>query len=155
MMELGDWRSDWNFESASIKGIHGSFLFLQSRAMPIAFITESLATGFNREENQNITLREDYIHIFLVPIGHKCSQSEAVSHCLCFKGWFSPFFGILFDPILSSQDPKPNSFLNPKTRCHLSCPSYRWREHPSSSEEPPLPLQLPRLHAWSGLISKS
>lgn len=54
--------------------------------MPIAFITESLAVGFNREEDQNITLREDYIYIFLVPIGHKCSQSEAVSHCLCFKG---------------------------------------------------------------------
>ena len=36
--------------------------------MPIAFITESLAIGFNNEENKNIALREDYI-FFLVPIG--------------------------------------------------------------------------------------
>ena len=54
--------------------------------MPIAFITESLVNGY-KEENQNITLRKYYI-FFLVPVGHKCSLSEAISLSL-FQGMIS------------------------------------------------------------------
>lgn len=89
--------------------------------MPIAFITESLVIGY-KEENQNITLRSDYI-FFLVPIGHKCSMIEAISLSL-FQGMISPFTRILFDPVLSSQDPNQTLSSTPGQSSILPAPAY-------------------------------
>ena len=143
VMKAGDWKLDWSSQSASVIGRHGSFLFLQSRTMPIAFITESLAIGFNNKENQNIALREDYI-FFLVPIGHKCSQSEAISLCLCFKGWFLSIHWNPVWPCSLISGFKTKLFPQPPDNAPFFLLQHiRWKERPSSTKEHPTPTLAP------------